>query len=198
LGQFSYDSIFYEKAMKYQVKEIQGYDGKYTIDTNGVVTSYHFKKPRILTHSWNGRKNLKKVNLQKKGKPIVAYVHSLMIKTFKPIENGGNIYFKDGNPENLNINNIYQNKKFNKKDYRQKYVLDKPDFYIDRMILSANKSKTQIPIDRNLITDELRNLYRDLMNIRKKRDELLNFFSKDLNIPRKNIRKWSSSSIKQI
>jgi len=108
-----------DEEKKMRIKEIEGFDGRYTISDTGEVRSvYRFSnihgvlmrvgKPKLLKPSKDKRGYLI-VNLYKgDGKPISKKVHRLVAEAF--IENPLNkrcVCHKDNNPENCNVENLY-------------------------------------------------------------------------------------------
>lgn len=92
-------------------RPIKGTKGKYTIDTNGTVTSYMQTKPRILkpgkVYKLNKDNPHLRVTLYKNNRTQRIFVHRLVAKHFIPNPNKlPNINHKDGNKSNNHVDNL--------------------------------------------------------------------------------------------
>lgn len=89
-------------------KWIKGYEGLYSVDTNGNIWSYH------IVYNKKEKRNLKlhirdyiTVSLRKDGKDKRYRVHRLVAEHFIPNpDNLPQVNHKDGNKHNNNINNL--------------------------------------------------------------------------------------------
>jgi len=90
---------------KIQVK-IDGFEGKYFIDENGIVTSYARKIPVALKTRVN-KYGYRTVGLSQNGKPKIKTIHRLLAKYFIENENEyKTVNHKDGNKLNNNLDNL--------------------------------------------------------------------------------------------
>ncbi len=92
-----------------EYRDIPGYEGLYRISCNGDIVSYNGpgKNPRLRAHTvYDGRHYIR----LSKGNSIKNFpVATLVAQTFK-VPNPDNhkiVMMKDGNPDNLNVDNLY-------------------------------------------------------------------------------------------
>lgn len=101
------------------IKNIEGYDGKYTISDDGVVVSVYriasihgkkmkIEKPIILKPGKDKKGYLVVILYDGNGNPKSEKVHRLVANAFIPNpENKRCVCHKDNNPQNNNVNNLY-------------------------------------------------------------------------------------------
>jgi len=90
-------------------KDIKGYEGLYTITSNGVVESTlrNGTLGGILKYSYT-QKNYARVRLYKNNISIWHSIHRLLAETFIPNSNNyPYVCHKDGNPRNNSLENLY-------------------------------------------------------------------------------------------
>lgn len=86
-------------------KDIEGFEGLYTISNTGLIKSYLFKVPRPLKPSL--ARGYKKVTLSLNGKLFYETVHRLVAQAFiQNPENKPCVNHKDGNKLNNHVNNL--------------------------------------------------------------------------------------------
>lgn len=86
-------------------KRIKGYED-YTISTDGKVTSYKYKQPRIMS-SWYQASGYENVALSRGGSKKNKLVHRLVAEAFIPNPNNlPEVHHIDNNPKNNNVENL--------------------------------------------------------------------------------------------
>jgi hypothetical protein len=90
--------------MKYEIKDIPGYEGIYKIDTEGNV--YSLKRNKILK-PWFDKDGYHKVAVCRKGTEKHVSIHRIMCEVFIPNpQNKPTVNHKDGNKKNNSLSNL--------------------------------------------------------------------------------------------
>lgn len=160
--------------MEYQVKEIPGYNGKYTIDTNGVVRN---KKDKL---KWIFKYNNVKIVLDGKYKTLSVLYFSIFYNL--DISKKTMAYLLNGKPVFYSKINKYYSQNSRSLDYDRKkeknYTNQLSDCYIRKLLTRFNTFEVKD------ISYELIEAHRKYILLKRERAMFIKKVSQELNITR--------------